>query len=260
MPFTLAHPAASVPLAKRGLNLSALIFGSLAPDLWYFLTLTSNQDFSHTLPGLFLFCLPVGFALLWVYHRLLKRPLLALLPDSHQQRLAPFAGPYAFLPLRRTGWIVLSLLVGALTHQVWDAFTHVDGWVVQHVPFFFILVFSADGSYFQVFKVLQYLSSIFGVVVLGIWYVQWYQKARPQPDPALVPIPEWARWLIVGVMCLLALEFSGFLTILRGPAVDSLYTLRIFVVRLLVTGISSLGVEAVLFALLWNIISLKRAN
>jgi hypothetical protein len=44
MPFTLAHPAIVVPLALQRLILSALIIGSMTPDLEYFIRLS---DISH---------------------------------------------------------------------------------------------------------------------------------------------------------------------------------------------------------------------
>jgi hypothetical protein len=51
VPFTLAHPAAAVPLlrplGRRGL-LSALVIGSMAPDLWYFVPFDVTRADSHS--------------------------------------------------------------------------------------------------------------------------------------------------------------------------------------------------------------------
>src|ERR1043166_4543968 len=91
MPMTFAHPVAVLPLAKRGLVFSALVIGSMSPDFEYFLRLHTRENFGHTLPGLFLFSVPAGFVVLWIYHALLKMPLLSLLPESHQRRLLPLA-------------------------------------------------------------------------------------------------------------------------------------------------------------------------
>ena len=41
--------------------LSALVVGSVAPDLGYLLYLAPAGTVSHTVAGLFVFCLPVGF-------------------------------------------------------------------------------------------------------------------------------------------------------------------------------------------------------
>jgi Domain of unknown function (DUF4184) len=63
MPFTFAHPAIAVPLLRPlgcyGV-LSALVIGSLAPDLAYVLPLSVPRHKSHSLTGLLWFCLPVG--------------------------------------------------------------------------------------------------------------------------------------------------------------------------------------------------------
>src|SRR5581483_12465816 len=50
VPFTLAHPAAVLPLRRRGLVFSALVVGSMAPDFEYFFGL--KRPISHTMPGI----------------------------------------------------------------------------------------------------------------------------------------------------------------------------------------------------------------
>src|SRR6476620_11110084 len=121
MPFTLSHPAAVVPRARRGLSVSALVVGSMTPDLQYlvnqnFVKLALQERFSHSLPGVFVFCLPVGLALLLLFHYLLKFPLLSLFPLSHQQRLLPVARRFQCHRLNQLALIALSLIIGAFTH------------------------------------------------------------------------------------------------------------------------------------------------
>jgi hypothetical protein len=59
LPLTLAHPAAVLPF-RRWFVFSGLVIGSLAPDFEYFLYVPDSLRIGHTLPGVFLFCLPVG--------------------------------------------------------------------------------------------------------------------------------------------------------------------------------------------------------
>src|SRR5262245_66554750 len=99
MPFTLAHPAAVIPL-KRYLPLSALVVGSLSPDLEYLVRLRAVSHLSHTLTGLFSFCLPVGLVLLWLFHRFVKQPLTLLMPTTMRQRLLPESSNFPFSSLR----------------------------------------------------------------------------------------------------------------------------------------------------------------
>ena len=142
MPFTLAHPAAVLPLRRycpRFLNFPALIAGSLVPDLGYGLAPWNLVDFSHSFAGSFGFSLPVGLALLWLFCRLC-RPAVGLLPERHRR---------TFLPLcdqpRGPVWIMAaSVLIGAWTHLLWDSFTHPHGWAVERVSMLQAAVVSAD--------------------------------------------------------------------------------------------------------------------
>src|SRR2546421_4037993 len=116
MPFTLSHPAAVIPLRRWGV-FSALVIGSMMPDTVYFLPFFSEHDrYGHTLPGIFFYCLPAGVALLWLFHTLLKKPLISLFPRAQQGALLAASPDFRFTPLSRFALIVWSLLLGALTH------------------------------------------------------------------------------------------------------------------------------------------------
>ena len=96
MPLTLAHAAAAYPLRRTRLVLSALIIGTFTPDLEFFLRFAPKGPFGHSPRGLFLFCLPVGFVVFWLFHAVVKEPLAALMPRAVRQRVP--ADPYP-LPL-----------------------------------------------------------------------------------------------------------------------------------------------------------------
>ena len=120
MPYPFAHPAAVLPLARplgRFAVPSALAIGSMAPDFWYFVPLL-ERDESHSLVGLAWFCLPAGLLAYALFHLLLKQPLIAL--------LSPRLGCFTPAGLPQVPWraVIVSLMVGALTHLVWDALTH----------------------------------------------------------------------------------------------------------------------------------------
>ncbi|MET8851626.1 DUF4184 family protein [Amycolatopsis sp. NPDC004625] len=171
MPFTLCHPAAVLPLARRPLVPSALVAGSVAPDVFWFVPrlpgvgLTRTHEFASVLwldPLL-------ALALLAVFHVLLKRPLLALVPRPLAERLPRTFGR------RNPGWIALSLVLGAATHVGWDAFTHEnDGFAFLSTP----LVTGVD-----VGRLIQLVSTIAGAAVLGWWLRNWYRRAPTEPAP-----------------------------------------------------------------------------
>lgn len=96
MPFTLAHPAAVLPLhrrLRRRASLSALVVGSITPDLAYFLPLGVSGSQSHSALGLLVFCLPVGMLAWGVYLMVLRPFILGLIPRPLSQRMARRAPP-----------------------------------------------------------------------------------------------------------------------------------------------------------------------
>lgn len=164
MPYPFAHPAAVLPLARPMGRLavpSALAIGSVVPDLWYFVPFVSRVD-SHGLAGLLWFCLPVGLSVYAIFHLLLKDPLIALLSP----RLGAFSSPG--LPTARWHAVVVSLLVGAATHQVWDALTHSND-------------FAVHGHNWA-----QHASTVLGTVVLAWW--GWRKLQAVSPRPALLSL------------------------------------------------------------------------
>ena len=123
MPYTFAHPAAVLPLARpmgRFAVPSALAIGSMVPDLWYFVPYVARAD-SHSLAALAWFCIPAGLLSYLAFHLLLKEPLIALL--SPRLRAFTCSG----LPAVPWHSVAISLAVGALTHIAWDALTHIEG-------------------------------------------------------------------------------------------------------------------------------------
>lgn len=175
MPTPIAHPAASIPFTKVGLVFSALVAGSLSPDFGCFVPLPGSF-FMYTIPGLMLFDGPVGLALLGLFHLLIKWPLLSLLPSNLQRRLYQQAHGFSFGPPKRFLLILLSVLVGSITHVILDSFTHDYGWMVEHFSVFHHLI-----SGVPLYAVLQYLGSLLGIALLIYWLIQWLPTA-PQSD------------------------------------------------------------------------------
>jgi len=97
VPFTLSHAAAVLPFRRR-LIPSALVVGALAPDFEYFLRLSPADRFGHTLLGAFMFTLPVALAVLWMFQRLIKVPVVQLMPDALQRRMANHIDAFRFGP------------------------------------------------------------------------------------------------------------------------------------------------------------------
>jgi hypothetical protein len=118
----------------------------------------------------------VGLVLLLLFHVFVKWPLLSLLPLGLQRRLYRQAQGFSFGPLKRFLLIVLSVLVGSITHVVWDSFTHIYGSTVQRFPFLRMHIGGVP-----LYAILQELGSVIGIGLLIYWFVRWF-PAAPQGD------------------------------------------------------------------------------
>jgi hypothetical protein len=173
MPFTLAHPAAVLPLRRAPLMRTVpLILGAMSPDVPYFLPWRIAkhipQGMTHTLLGMFTLDLPFGILML-LFVWLLRVPLAAPLGPASRAKCLAALERFGSRPIN---WLAapLSLLVGSWTHLAWDSFTHADGWMVSRVS-----ALSAPVSFFsytgELCHLLQYASSVFGLAVLAVWFV-----------------------------------------------------------------------------------------
>jgi hypothetical protein len=207
MPFTLAHPAAVLPLRRfRYLQTVPLIVGSITPDLPYFVPARFGRLMAdtHTIYGSFVYDIPIGLAVL-LFGFLLRRPFTALLSVRGRALCLRAMEPFGDRPLP---WVLapIAILIGTWTHIIWDSFTHETGWMVRRVS-----ALSAPitiGWYTGMLcHVLQYVSSVAGLAVLIIWY-------RRLPAPVIVPadagtMHSYARWMLLLVSVVAAL-MGGF--------------------------------------------------
>jgi hypothetical protein len=133
--------------------------------------------FTHTLPGLFFFCLPLGLAALWLFHTFLKRPLISLFPLTHQQKLLPVAKGFSFFPVAQFAKISGSILLGAASHITWDSFTHNNGWMVEQLDVLRTHIAITPQLQIGVYDLLQYGSSAVGLLVLAYYYFRWLRES-----------------------------------------------------------------------------------
>ncbi|HEY1492141.1 MAG TPA: DUF4184 family protein [Steroidobacteraceae bacterium] len=183
MPFTLAHPAAILPLRGARLRTAPLIIGAVTPDLRYFMPFNLGRFMpeTHDFESSYTSCLMIGYlalALIFV----LQRPLTALLsPRAHWLCL------HALAPFRHGAkeWLLagFAIVVGVWSHLVWDSFTHTDSWVVHRVAALSAPVMIA-GRIVPVCTVLQYISSVLGLVALAVWYSRLRTPPVVPHDPA----------------------------------------------------------------------------
>ncbi|MFE2065494.1 DUF4184 family protein [Streptomyces sp. NPDC059467] len=195
MPFTLSHAAAVLPAVRgdgtgRGRLVPAvLVAGSFSPDLTYYAASAVPDamefgEFTHSFTGVFTVDVLFSWALvgLWV---LIREPLVALLPRARQGRVATVLR--CGTPRARAGvsvaarWYVCAVL-GAITHVVWDAFTHHDRWGTRLIP-----AIGRDIAGVPLYTLLQYGSSAVGAAVLAVFVVRAVRRA-PAGEPVGVPL------------------------------------------------------------------------
>ncbi len=205
MPFTASHPAAVLPFlhafAPTGAA-SALVIGSMTPDIAYFVPGPDTRHESHMLRGLTSFCLPAGLIGVVTWEWFLRRPMTALLPDALRSRL-PEHPP--FLPLWRPTVllpVLAAILIGALTHQIWDSFTHANGVIVDLMPASREKVVTVGGLTIRVYKVFQHASTLLGAALLARAVRDW-MRATPPATPPAAALDGRLRQGTLGVLVLL---------------------------------------------------------
>jgi hypothetical protein len=187
MPFTIAHTVTARPLQRlsgRRLVLPALAVGAMAPDFEYLVHLSPTRTIGHTIPGLFVLCLPSALVVLWLWHRVVGPALAALLRPVTGGLTLGWDRPAPFGPPARFAVVCVSILAGSFSHITWDAFTHEGGLVVNLWSGFSRPV--GPGA-IPVYRWLQYGSSLFGMSLLGVWAHRATQRplassAQPEGD------------------------------------------------------------------------------
>lgn len=233
--------------------LSALVVGSLTPDLPYFLPLGVHRISSHSPAALFWFCLPAGLAGYLLFHSLLRPVLSFLFPPGLRSKL-PVLAPGSWLPAAPLAGVLVSLLVGAVTHDVWDSFTHADGFLVRAFPPLSYLLFELDGYQVSIYKLLQHLSSLAGMTILAVWGWRWLARARPRPaEPGWRP-PEraWAAcWVALTVGTALVGFIAGFS---RIGDTTGIWALQRFLAFGVTGAMAALGSMLLVLGLGWRIL------
>jgi len=244
VPLTFpSHAAPVLPLKlawPRRVNGTALVVGSMSPDLIYPFAAIIDHPRVHSPAGLLWWCLPVTLALTWVIRR--AAPLVA----AHLPERGPLAlRDYGALRRARHRWYVtlFSALIGAASHLLWDGVTHspqTNGFGAEVLPWLGAEVLPGLAWY----RLLQHLSTILGAVATLALAVhigrrrlvrRWYGEP---PEVARRPRLFWT--VAAAVLALYPLSWP-FLTHLYQPHVQGV-RLLCFAGLALLAGAFTVGV------------------
>jgi hypothetical protein len=179
MPFPLAHPAAMFPLRRwcpRWFSFPALVLGSLSPDAGYVLSRYQLDQYSHQWLGIIGFSLPVSLVALWLLYRF-RVAMTQCLPARYRPVFSPLCQRPPGAPLT----MILSVIVGAASHLLWDSFTHGDGWLVEHLAVLQYPVAMVGHRTVRVCHLLWYASTLGGVLWLGMVFQRWREDVAIAP-------------------------------------------------------------------------------
>ncbi|MGV9195541.1 DUF4184 family protein [Microbacterium sp. MC2] len=205
MPFTPSHAVVALPFVRSPLIPAAIAVGAMAPDLPLFLRGTPlTYALTHTHPasaalvalGLLLMWWAVlrpavrELAPVWLAARLPARwdatgfDIVATMrrPRAGTRLAGPDGARFAIL-------LVTSLLLGVLSHIVWDAFTHAGRWGLDLIP-----ALAAPWGPLPGYRWLQHGSSIGGLAVIAGWTSVWLRRRTPASVTRMLPAGVRVAW------------------------------------------------------------------
>ncbi|GAA1491884.1 DUF4184 family protein [Curtobacterium herbarum] len=180
MPFTISHAVVALPFRRSALPVAAVAVGSMAPDAVLFAPVLPPYGFAHSWPGVVTVDLAVSLVVLAAWWFLVRPAWTPVLPARYRAQLPGWDRPER-IPPTRIPQVVLACLLGSVTHVVWDACSHPDGWVVRHVP----SLRSEVGGH-PVSALVQDGSSVGGLLLLLVLLLRWARRAAAASDVAAV--------------------------------------------------------------------------
>lgn len=208
MPFTLSHAAASLPFRRFKPVWPALVIGTFAPDLQYFIQLSDEDRSGHHFPDVFFFTLPAALGALWLFERVVKAPAIELLPSGWQRRLQDKIAPLSFGGWRQLGRILFWIAIGTLTHLVWDQFTHSHTRMSALWPLLSEHLSVPLKHTSTVAGVLQDASTILGLLALCLWCAAWYRRTPPALKTRAPELPSLTKLCVISTMLLVAIALG----------------------------------------------------
>ena len=242
VPFTLAHPAAVLPLRRVGLPLAAMVCGSMVPDVPLFVRGIVTYGFTHSLLGVVTADLALAVTAVAAWCWVLRDAVVDLSPAVVRERLPPRARYSA----REWALVVPASVVGSFSHVAWDAFTHRGRWGVERIGWLHTTHGGLPG-----YQWAQYTSGVAGLAVVVLWTLEYLGRRSPQGRPRRVRTP--------GTKILLASAAAVTATAAVAAGTRTSAGLHAMAYRGAVWGTEALGAGVCLLAVTWQLAARRTA-
>jgi hypothetical protein len=169
MPFTFAHPAVILPLAKnKKLPLQALVIGSLVPDFEFYLQLREVKHIGHSILGFFVVDIPLGLLILFIYNKYITVFLRTIAPSFILYKCNTLAFEYRSYKKKFFNYHnVYAMAIGILTHLFLDLFTHHDSYLIQLFPVLSNQLIIMNYK-IKIVELNQIFLSLIGLVIIAV--------------------------------------------------------------------------------------------
>lgn len=243
MPFTPSHAVAILPFVRTPLAPAALVIGSMAPDLPYFLPLGIMRSETHSLTGAWTIDLLVGAVafVLWVVA--LRAPVLDYAPAWLRERMTLRARWRVRGVIVSGLAVIAALLIGILSHLLLDLFTHEGGWLSSVAPW--------TEDRLGAFTIANYIHAVVSVIAMGIlsiWVRRWAQRTPRVERPTIVGTRErLATWVALGTLLVAAGSIYLAVRLKAGAVGDVSELLATSFIR----AATAAGVAALVVVVVW---------
>lgn len=167
MPFTFAHPAIFIPFGSKTkirLSATALIVGSMIPDFEFFLKMRTGENIGHHWYGVLLFDIPLAIISCYVFHNLLRNMMIDQSPPWLYRRFNIWK-EFDWNNYAKKNYItvLLSIILGIMSHLFLDAFTHEDGFFVEQITFLKseVIFFGIRTTFYMLLQVSESLAGLY---------------------------------------------------------------------------------------------------
>jgi Domain of unknown function (DUF4184) len=221
MPFTISHAAAVLPFGRqlaRWRLLSAAVIGSMVPDFGWFMPWRPARFETHSADALLTFCLPVGLAAYWLFQLVIKGPVMELLPTAAYVRWHGSSAPADYKSLKQWLLVACALLGGAITHLVWDAFTHEGARGLRLFPGLEESAVEINGHRIAGPHLLQDANSLIGLIIVVTIVLYGLRPGPPEGRPPSRRLQRAERAIWIGVFALTGAGLSSLFFVLRHHA------------------------------------------